>query len=210
MPVLNSGDTVAALRLGKGGQNTSTEKGETRPDARDIFNNQGGSLANPYNGQFPWVTPPQSATQINRRGSIAAPANGVQALVTSFQVPQAMEAVITKVVCKGVFGSPSPFVDGSGSIVWSIDVDRPLGATTQGYNPPDFGSIVEQLGDNALGLPYPIPGGIRLGERQTIRFKVTTAAPIPQGAPNYIICIFLGWYYPVKLAFPIRSLAGGR
>ena len=74
-----------------------------------------------------------------------------------------MEAVITKVVCKGVFGSPSPFVDGSGSIVWSIDVDRPLGATTQGYNPPDFGSIVEQLGDNALGLPYPIPGGIRLG-----------------------------------------------
>ena len=42
MPVLNSGDTVAALRLGKGGQNTSTEKGETRPDARDIFNNQGG------------------------------------------------------------------------------------------------------------------------------------------------------------------------
>jgi hypothetical protein len=206
MPAFSAGDTIAALRLKTANQGSSSEKGMIRPDARDVFNNEGNSLANPYNGQFPWVAPPQSATQINRRGNIAAPANGVQALVTSFQVPQAMEAVITHVVCKAVLGSPSPFVDGSGSITWTIDINRPLGATSQGYNPPDFGTIVNQLGDNALGLPYPIPGGIRLNERDYIRLKVTTEAPIPVGAPYYIVGMLLGWFYPVKLAFPMRQI----
>src|SRR5208337_1778726 len=175
-----------------------SEKGTLRPDARDLFNNEGNSLANPYNGQFPWVTPPQSATQISRRNTIAAPAYAAQAQIVSFQVPQAMEAVITHVICKY---DGSGFLQGSGSVVWSIDINRPLGAAQQGYNPPDFGSIITQLGDFLI-FPFPIPGGIRLYERDTIRFKVTTAAPVGIGAPNYITAMLLGWYYPVKLAFP--------
>jgi len=81
-----------------------------------------------------------------------------------------------------------------------VDINRPLGATLQGYNPPFFGQINTELG--SFQIPFPIPSGIRLTERDTIRIKVTTAAPTPVGAPNYITGMLLGWYYPVKLAFP--------
>lgn len=182
----------------------TTGKGVMRPDARDVINNAGNSLANPYNGDYPWVTPPLAATQISRRNTIAAPAYATQALIISFQVPQAMQAVITHIICKY---DGSGFVQGSGSVVWTVDINRPLGATVQGYNPPDFGSIITQLGD-FLTFPFPIPSGIRLNERDTIRLKVTTAAPVGIGAPNYITGAFLGWYYPVKLAFPQGSGSG--
>jgi hypothetical protein len=202
---LKAGDQTALIRLRSGRQQTGpSEKGPMRPDARDLYNNAGNSLANPYNGTYPWVTPPQAATQISRRGTIAAPAYGVQALITSFQVPQAMEAVITHIICKF---DGSGFVQASGAVIWTIDINRPLGAASQGYNPPDFGSIITQLGD-FLTFPFPVPGGIRLSERDTIRFKVTTANPVGIGAPNYITAMALGWYYPVKLAFPIQNFGG--
>jgi hypothetical protein len=194
----SAGDTVAAFRLSSGKSNYgTTEKGVMRPDARDLVNNAGNSLANPYNGNFPWVVPPQSAISISARGSVVAPANGTQVQICSFTVPQAMEAVINFIVCK-VQGFT--FDEGSGQITWTVDIDRPLGSTTVGYNPPFFGSITTELG--SLQIPFPIPSGIRLSERLTIRLKVTTTAPVPVGAPNYIIGMLIGWYYPTKLAFP--------
>ena len=205
---IKSGDTIAALRLSSGSssssQPTTGGKGVMRPDARDLINNAGNSLANPYNGNYPWVVPPPSETPVSARETIAAPAYGVQALITSCQVPQAMEAVITHILCKF---DGSGFVQGSGAVTWTIDINRPLGAAQQGYNPPFFGSIITQLGD-FLTFPFPVPGGIRLSERDTIRFKVTTAAPVGIGAPNYITAMLLGWYYPVKLAFPIQNVGG--
>jgi hypothetical protein len=194
----SAGDTVAAFRLSSGKSNYgTTEKGVTRPDARDLINNAGNSLANPYSGNFPWVVPPLSAISISARGTEPAPANGTQIQLASFQVPQAMEAVIGAIVCTV---SGFTFDQGSGQVIWTVDINRPLGATTVGYNPPFFGSIVTELG--SLVIPFPIPSGIRLTERDTIRIKVTTAAPAPVGAPNYITGMLLGWYYPTKLAFP--------
>lgn len=204
---IKPGDTIAALRLSSGStssQPVTGGKGVLRPDARDLINNAGNSLANPYNGNYPWVVPPPAETPVSARGTIAAPAYGVQALVASFQVPQAMEAVITSILCSF---DGSGFIQGSGAIVWSIDINRPLGATQQGYSPPYFGSIITQLGSLTMGA-WAIPGGLRLSERDTIRFKVTTGAPVGIGAPNYITCMLQGWYYPVKLASPLRNVGG--
>lgn len=201
----NPGDTIAALRLsasGKGG--TTTKLGIMRPDARDVRNNVGGSMADPYYGNYPWIYPPPEAILINRRNTIPSPAYGVQTLVASFEVPQAMEAVINAILCK--FDGDG-FVQGSGAITWSIDINRPLGAggAQLGYSPPDFSIITTQLGDNIQSGPWPIPGGIRLTERDFIRFKVTTGNPVGIGAPNLITCAFLGWYWPSRLQFPSQG-----
>lgn len=174
-----------------------------RPDARDLRNNVGGTLADPYYGNYPWIYPPPEAILINRRTTIPSPGYGVQTLVTSFQVPQAMEAVINQILCKF---DGTGFIQGSGSVTWVIDINRPLGAggAQLGYSPPDFSIIQTQLGDNIQSGPWPVPGGIRLSERDTIRFKVTTASPVGIGAPNLITCAFLGWYWPSRLQFPTK------
>lgn len=198
--MLKTGDRVAALRLpsAESGGNVVTKKGIMRPDARDLLNNVGGRLSDPYEGNYPWVNPPPQRTPINRRGTIPSPAYGAQQLVTEFDVPQAMQAVITHVVCKF---DGAGFIQGSGDITWVIDINNPLGANL-GYSPPDFSNILIQLGDFVNGQPWPIPGGIALSERDQLRFKVTTNAVVGIGAPNYITCIFLGWYWPSRLAFP--------
>jgi hypothetical protein len=197
---LSPGDTAAVIRLQGGASKQSvTEKGVMRPDARDVINNAGNSLADPYHGNYPWVVPPPVEQQIHQQSAVAAPAYGTQIQLVSFQVPQAMEAVITHVVFEY---DGTGFTPGSGAAIWSIDINRPLGATAQGYNPPGWGQILTQLGNFGNGLPFPIPGGIRLSERDTIRIKVTTANPLGIGAPNYFNTALLGWYYPVKLAFP--------
>jgi len=197
------GDKTAAAMLGQtsGTSNITTKKGIMRPDARDLRNNVGGTLADPYYGNYPWIYPPPEAIPINRRATIASPAYGVQAQVTSFQVPQAMQAVIEKIVCKF---DGAGFIQGSGTITWVIDINRPLGAggALLGYSPPDFSSITTQLGDFINGFPWPVPGGIRLTERDTIRFKVTTGAPVGIGSPNLVTCMFLGWFWPSRLQFP--------
>ena len=199
------GDNVLAIRLANANAAAKagmSEKGMMRPDARDVINNADNSLADPYNGQFPWVVPGLSAIQIHAQASVVAPAYGTQVLITSFQCPQAMEAVINMIVMEY---DGSGYVPGSGSLTFTVDINRPLGATVQGYNPPGWGSITTQLGSTVPGDPFPIPAGIRLSERDTIRIKATTAASLGIGAPNYITGILLGWYYPVKLATPIRG-----
>jgi len=178
--------------------NVVTKKGIMRPDARDLLDNVGVRLSDPYQGNYPWIYPPPQATPINRRNTVAAPGYGIQIQVTEFDVPQAMQGVITHIVCKF---DGTGFVQGSGAITWVIDINNPLGASL-GYSPPDFSQITTQLGEFTLGFPWPVPGGIRLSERDQIRFKVTTAAPVGIGAPNYITCMFLGWYWPSRLAFP--------
>jgi len=172
-------------------------KGIMRPDARDVFTDVGNNLAQPYAGrQYPWATPPPGFVLINRRGTIAAPANGTQAIITSFTVPQAMNAIILFVM--NVFsGSDAGGNVGAGTITWVIDINRPLGAST-GFSPPDFSSIQSQLGSFANG-PWPVPGGIFLDEQMVIRYKITTAAPVGVGGNNFATGMFLGWMWPSRL-----------
>jgi hypothetical protein len=200
MTTLKTGDNVLALRTASSASGVTTKKGMVRPDARDLYNNVGGSLADPYYGNYPWIYPPAEAILINRRATIAAPAYATQVQIVEFDVPQAMQAVITHLVCKF---DGSGFVQGSGAVTWTVDINRPLGGggAQLGYSPPDLAVIITQLGDFVSGLPWPIPGGIRLSERDQLRMKVTTAAPVGIGAPNYITGIFLGWYWPARLAF---------
>ncbi len=177
---------------------TAISLGNLRPDARDLTNNSGNTLLQPYKPPYPWVDPPYGAILINRRATIPAPANGTQALITSFQCPQAMEGVI--LFCMNVFsGADAQGNAGSGNVTWSIDVNIPLNATNSvGYAPPDFATITNQLGSFANG-PWPIPGGIFIRDSDTIRYKVKTTAPVGVGAPNFVTGMLLGYYWPMYL-----------
>ena len=41
-----------------------TKKGVMRPDARDLIDNVGGRMSDPYQGNYPWVYPPPQRTPI--------------------------------------------------------------------------------------------------------------------------------------------------
>ena len=186
------------------------QKGVLRPDGRDIYDNSGVSRADPYGGRsFPWVVPPPGYVIINRRGTIPAPVNGVQTLVTSFTVPAAMNAIILYVLNQ-FSGTDAGGNVGSGTVNYVIDINRPLGTLGAGigYSPPDFSTIVTQLGSITQGAPFPIPGGIYLNEQDTIRYKVTTTAPAGVGAPNFITCMLLGWMWPARLPAPSNAGLG--
>jgi hypothetical protein len=188
-------------------------KSIVRPDARDFFDNGGVSRAGLFrNMRAPWIDPPPGWVAINRRGSIAAPAVATQTLITSYQVPIAMNAIILAVM-NVFFGNDAAGNNGSGTVTWTIDVNRPLTPPSNllGYSPNDFSSIITQLGSLTQG-PWPVPGGILLNEQDLIRYKVTTAGAVGVGAPNFITAAFLGWMWPARLSVPdvMPGLLGGK
>jgi hypothetical protein len=174
-----------------------------RPDARDLYDNSGVSRAGLYrNLRAPWIDPPPGWVLVNRRGSISAPAINTLTLITSFQVPIAMNAIILAVM-NVFFGNDAAGNNGSGTITWTIDVNRPIAPASNqlGYSPPDFSAIITQLGSLTQG-PWPVPGGILLNEQDFIRYKVTTSGAVGVGAPNFITAAFLGWMWPARLPVP--------
>jgi len=149
---------------------------------------------------YPWVDPPPNAVSFCSRGSIAAPAFGSanQAVVTSFTCPRNFRGVLKYIL--NVY-TGSGFDEGSGSITWVIDVNVPLstgGVTPIGYGLNDYQSIVTTLGSLING-PWPVPGGVIFQDGDVLRYKVTTAAPVAVGAPNFVHCMLLGWIWPISV-----------
>lgn len=145
---------------------------------------------------FPWEQMPPDGRVFNAMSNAAvdAPAYGAanQVVVCSYAIPAGFTACI-KAIMRSYSGSG--WVEGSGDIVWDIDVDRPLGASPIiGWGLPDYTANIFSLGSPSLG-PWKVPGAI-IVQSGTIRMKARTVANVTVGAPNYLVGTLIGWIYP--------------
>jgi hypothetical protein len=150
---------------------------------------------------FPWFAPPPNSRHVFAPGAIAAPANATETEIVSYQVQNNFAFALSDILLDASVGTWVPgSVDGSGNplVSFSVTVNLPVGGSAaQGVAFKDFGQVVTPLGSFANG-PWPVhPGELSiLHSRDILRATVTTQAPIPSGAPNFIYAIFVGWTWP--------------
>lgn len=165
---------------------------------QDIVRGADGMLGSPAVEEncwpYWWEKPQAHCEPVQRILCIPTPAQGVQTVVVSLIVPAGFMFVMKGMLQNFATGNnPSPFVDGSGDILWTIDVDIPIGATNlSGYPIADFSNMQDERGSK-LG-PWEVPGYRVFEQYQHLRYKVTTSANIPVGAPNFIRCGLFGWW----------------
>lgn len=143
-----------------------------------------------------WQYPRANCEHVQKVVSIAAPANATLTEVLAVTVPAGFRFVLRKIMHtfnSGVGGAPV-FVEGSGAILWTIDVDTPIGSVPlSGYGLPDLSNMKESRGSTQFG-PWEIQGYNVFNPYQTLRYKVITTAAIAPGDPNYITCGLFGWW----------------
>ncbi len=149
------------------------------------------------NWPFWWLKPHSNTQYRQPQKTIFAPAPATLTEVVSLTVPAGFVFIlraIRQTFQTGIDGA-AVFVDGSGDILWTVDVDRPIGTTGfSGYALPDMFEMAEQRGSQEN--PWPIEGYTVFDEYQTIRYKVETTNAIAQGgagSPNFITCGLFGW-----------------
>jgi hypothetical protein len=136
---------------------------------------------------------PRIAVPVFELGAVLSPAYGAgnQVLIVQHTVPANYEAVFCGIVL-GYAGFPAA---NPTDILFSVDVDRPLGFTSMvGYDEKDYGSIPIQLGTFAPGIPWPVE--FRHVSSEVIRIKGQTVANVGVGAPNYLLAALLGFEWP--------------
>lgn len=132
--------------------------------------------------------------------SIASPAYGAgnQVALCSYQCPSNFVAVL-----KGILTSfdGSGFIQGSGNIIWTLDVDQPIPAVTgtTGYSFDGYAKLLTTMGSYQNGL-WKIYPGLRFIDQETVRLKVQTVAVVGVGAPNFVTGMLAGWIVPVYAA----------
>ena len=142
---------------------------------------------------FPRIHPPDSARVVRVAGSIASPAVfGVTSAIVSYVVPRGMKFVLTDHMHWFNDGSepPTQFNEGSGDIVWSIQVDANY--FLEGFSAMNFSA------GSPKGLPVPISAHPTFGEGQLLVYLVTVVANVTLKAPAYIGAGLYGWEYPVE------------
>ena len=116
-----------------------------------------------------WRQPRSDAQAVQRCLSIAAPVAGVLTEITRVTVPEAMVFVLTGYRQNfATLTNPTPFVDGSGSILWTVDVDNPIGSGTNalaGYAVPDLYNMSDERGSKLGPWPIKNPSTIASGTR---------------------------------------------
>jgi hypothetical protein len=142
-----------------------------------------------------WVVPRANTQYVQRVGSIVAPPNATITEVCRVEVPAGFCFILRGIFhsfTTGIGGAPV-FVDGSGDIQWTIDVDQDVGAIAlSGYGLPDLTNMAYQRG--SVIAPWPIEGYTVFDPYQIIRYKVATTAAIAPGVPNYITAGLFGWF----------------
>lgn len=132
---------------------------------------------------------------VPRVAFVPTPAVGVVTLVTSVQVPAGFNFIL-----EGFTHGFSPasggvvWIPGSGDILWTVDVDVPIGATAvSGYGLPDMTAMDGPRGSLEQG-PFMLPGYNVFGPYQVVRYKVVTTAAIPVAGGNFIFAGLIGWF----------------
>jgi hypothetical protein len=142
-----------------------------------------------------WAVPRANSQYVQRVGSIPTPDPGVITEICKVQVPIGfvfvLRAIRQSFACPD--GGASPWVEGSGDILWTVDVDNPVGSIAlSGYGLPDMVNMADARG--SLIAPWPVEGYTVFQPYQVIRYKVVTTAVIPVGVPNYVTCGLFGWF----------------
>lgn len=143
-----------------------------------------------------WISPDGSCEDVSQVSSIVAPPNGQNTLVMEYTVPEGYTFSLRGVLWQY---DGEGFINGAGDLVGVLDVDRLIGAAgRQGYAVPFFESVKYLRGNNQDF--WPLSGRRVFMPNQVIRWKVTTAAPIPEGGENYITAGIFGWTRPLHVA----------
>lgn len=144
---------------------------------------------------FPWDLPPENSTHVYQPGSVDAPAPATPTVVTQFQVPDGHWFVL-KARMNAFDGQT--WVRGSGDIVWTTDVNSPVGLVSpQGIPVQGLQAEAFNVGSFEVGPVYWY-GRKVFAPNDIIRVKVTTTAVIMQGSPNTFTSILIGWIWPIE------------
>lgn len=138
------------------------------------------------------------ARHIHAQGSIASPAFGggyIDVTGAQYEVPEGHFFAVTGLAC--LFDGAG-FIQGSGNILWRLDVNQPVGITaTTGHAVRGWDAVTMQHG-SILG-PWPVPGAMIFKALDFLRWKVRTVAVVGVGAPNWINCVVQGLIAPDSL-----------
>jgi hypothetical protein len=181
----------------KNSNNGQTAYGESRllsgPEAAVAAQQIAREAENRQQWPYEWRYPPLKSIRREPAGSIVAPAVATVTQILAFTVPQGFSYVWEGLLLTYDGGA---FVPGSGDIVWSVDVDTPIGITSLANAPlADLQRILFPRGSFGGG-PWKLAKAETLKAGQTLRAKVTTTGTITPGAPNYFSALFGGWLIP--------------
>lgn len=148
--------------------------------ARQLANRQNAKSAWPY----PWIYPPAAAVPVTLYGGVAMPADSdPQAIIPfangtlsdgGYLVPNGfsfnLAALIFQASVAGALNSA--LAPGDGTLIWTLDVDQPLGQTfPSGAALKDFSAVTVPMGSWEFGwfrlfMPYTVEA------RHEIRAKI--------------------------------------
>lgn len=133
----------------------------------------------------PWLKMPALGRRYSRINSITVPTDdGLDHLVTSFNVPTGYDGIIQQMVN---FYTGGGFNEGSGQLHWRVRFGS-------GRYVQDYGDIQVTMG--SLATPYTVfQGPVRISSRQTINYFISNT-PASGLAGGTIVCGFFGWFYP--------------
>lgn len=136
---------------------------------------------------------PRIAVPVFELGNQVVPAYGAanQIVLITHTVPANYEALFTGIIL-GYSGAPPAT---PGDIVYSVDVDRPLGLLSAGYDEKDFGAIPIQMGSFTEFL-WPVE--FRHQSSEVIRVKAYSVANVGVGAPNTLLAALVGFKWPAR------------
>jgi hypothetical protein len=137
---------------------------------------------------YDWEHRPPGSRQAIAFGSIVAPAQGSQAQILQYNVPDSLQYVPTSLVFEFLGAAWNP-----GDFTFVLDVNQPIGSiSVQGVPFTGYGSVPFNLGSREI--PWQIQAGEndKLKSADQVRVKVTNVNVTPN-APNYFNAVLLGY-----------------
>lgn len=136
---------------------------------------------------------PKESVHVNVLGYAQSPAygSGNQVQICQYQVKPGWYSLICGVVLGFTGSGPSPL---PGDIIYTIDIDRPLGDSTAGYGEKDYTAVGLQLGSLQF-VPWPVEFKHQDGE--IIRVKAYTTGNVGTGVGNWITAALIGYEWAI-------------
>jgi hypothetical protein len=155
---------------------------------QEMMNDLAQARRTPYGTPIPW-----SAEPVTKFGSLVAPAFGSanQGIILTYTTPQNFYSLICGIVLGWAGPGPLPL---PGDLIFTVDIDVPLGIVGVGYPEKDYGSIQFPLGSFVPGQPWPVEFRHKNGE--VLRIKGQTVVNVTTGPGDFMTAGLFGWQWP--------------